>query len=147
PDPASFTPRARAFCLVAVSVRLSLRATTVVFVFSRTSVFSIRTSSFDHGRGLLVIFAIAVSSVSHKGARTLALAPRPARLASGCPSLHVCNRKNQTIGPPRATIIAASFATSIAELPTEGLTDISKPFWHHVLPLFAGRPRDLAGLP
>jgi hypothetical protein len=81
-----------------------------------------------------------------RGARTLAaaLAPRPARLAGGCLPLHVCHRKNQTIGPPRATIIAASFSASIAELPTECLTDISEPLWHHVLLPFVGRPGGMA---
>jgi hypothetical protein len=58
-DPASFTPSMLAFCRVAPSVRLSLRATTLVFVFSRTSVFKRRTSSFVHGRGFFVAFAIA----------------------------------------------------------------------------------------
>jgi hypothetical protein len=63
-DPASLTPSAVAFCRVALSVRLSLRATTPVFVFSRTSVFNMRTSSFVQGRGFAVFFAILVSSVS-----------------------------------------------------------------------------------
>src|SRR6266852_121287 len=62
--PASFTPSAPAFCRVAVSVRLSLRATTLVLVFSRTMVFSICTSSLVHGLGFLVFFAIAFSSES-----------------------------------------------------------------------------------
>jgi hypothetical protein len=79
--------------------------------------------------------------LSHFAARTLAaaVAPRPARLAGRCPSLHVCHRKNQTIGPPWTTIIAASFSASIAELPTDSLTDISEPLWNHVLLPFAGR--------
>jgi hypothetical protein len=45
-------------------VRLRLRATTPVFVFSRTSVFNILTSSFVQGRGFAVFFATDVSSVS-----------------------------------------------------------------------------------
>ena len=53
----SLTPSPFAFCRVAPSVRLSLRAITVVFVFSRASVFSVRTSSFVHGRSF-VFFAI-----------------------------------------------------------------------------------------
>jgi hypothetical protein len=40
-------------------VALSLRAITVVFVCSRASVFSIRTSSFVHGRIRVIFFAIS----------------------------------------------------------------------------------------
>jgi len=92
--PASFTPSAPAFCRVAVGVRLSLRATTLVFVFSRTIVFSIRTSSFVHGRDFFVFFTIgrfisgilsvAAVSLSQKTPRqsALALTGRPAGLAA-----------------------------------------------------------------
>ena len=62
--PASFTPSARAFCRVAVSVRLSLRATMLVFVFSRTSVFSMLMSSFVQGRGFFVV-AFSFSILGH----------------------------------------------------------------------------------
>jgi hypothetical protein len=68
--PTSFTPSTLAFCRVAPSLRLSLRATTLVLVFSRTSVFKRRTSSFVHGRGFLVAFAIAVSPNESKKDRT-----------------------------------------------------------------------------
>ena len=51
-------PSALAFCRVALAVRLSLRATTLVFVFSRSMVFSIRRSSFVQGRGFFVFFAV-----------------------------------------------------------------------------------------
>jgi hypothetical protein len=37
---------------------LSLRAITVVFVFSRASIFNMRTSSFVHARSFVVFFAI-----------------------------------------------------------------------------------------
>jgi hypothetical protein len=69
--PASFTPSAPAFCRVAPYVRLSLRAITLVFVFSRTMVFNVRTSSLVHGRDFFVFFAITRSflSVSQKAAR------------------------------------------------------------------------------
>jgi hypothetical protein len=40
-----------------------LRAITVVFVFSRASVFSVRTSSFVHGRAL-IFFAILVLRIN-----------------------------------------------------------------------------------
>jgi hypothetical protein len=54
-DPANFTPIMLAFCRVAPSVRLSLRATTLVFVLSRAMVFSIRTSSLVQGFLFLTI--------------------------------------------------------------------------------------------
>jgi len=56
--PANLTPSAPAFCRVAVGVRLSLRVTTLVFVFSRTMLFSVRMSSLVHGLGFFVFFAI-----------------------------------------------------------------------------------------
>jgi hypothetical protein len=55
----NFTPSRLAFCLVALSVRLSLRVTPLVFVFSRTSVFKRRTSSVVHG--FFVVFAITIA--------------------------------------------------------------------------------------
>src|SRR5262249_19755749 len=70
--PARFTPSALAFCRVALYVRLSLRAITLVFVFSRVMVFSVWTSSLVHGLDFIV-FAITRSFVSgsHKAALTL----------------------------------------------------------------------------
>jgi hypothetical protein len=56
--PPNITPSLIACCFVAPSVRFNLRAITVVFVFSRASVFSVRTSSFVHGRSFVVFFAI-----------------------------------------------------------------------------------------
>jgi hypothetical protein len=56
--PPSITPRADALCCVATTLRLSFRAITVVFVFSRASVFSMRTSSFVHGRLRVIFFAM-----------------------------------------------------------------------------------------
>jgi hypothetical protein len=44
----------------AATLRLSLRAITVVFVCSRASVFSTRSSSFVHGRLRVIFFAIIV---------------------------------------------------------------------------------------
>jgi hypothetical protein len=58
--PPSVTARADALCCVAATLRLSLRAITVVFVFSRASVLSVRTSSFVHGRLRVIFFAISV---------------------------------------------------------------------------------------
>ena len=58
--PDSFTPSVNAFCCVARKVRFSLRAITVVWIFSRTSVFSMPMSSFVHGRNFVVFFAIAL---------------------------------------------------------------------------------------
>jgi hypothetical protein len=52
------TPSLIACWYVAPTLRFSLRAITLVFVFSRASVFSIRTSSFVHGRIFVVFFAI-----------------------------------------------------------------------------------------
>jgi hypothetical protein len=46
---------------VAATLRFSFLAITVVFVFSRASVFSIRTSPFVHGRLRVIFFAIVVS--------------------------------------------------------------------------------------
>jgi hypothetical protein len=57
-DPASFTPSVSAFCRVAPTVRLSLRATTVVFVFSRAMVFNIWTSSLVQGSRGFLFFTI-----------------------------------------------------------------------------------------
>jgi hypothetical protein len=51
------TPSAVALAYVAPRVRFSLRAITIGFVFSRASVFSVRTSSFVHGR-TFAFFAI-----------------------------------------------------------------------------------------
>ena len=42
------------------TLRLSSRAITVVFVCSRASVFSMRSSSFVHGRLRVIFFAISV---------------------------------------------------------------------------------------
>jgi len=63
-DAPSLTPSELAFCCVAVTERLSLRAMMVVFAFSYASVLSIRTSSFVHGLAFFVVFAIALSSES-----------------------------------------------------------------------------------
>jgi hypothetical protein len=60
-----------------------------VAVFSRTSVFNERTSSFDQARAFLVFFAITRSflSVSHFAARSLRLLlPAFAATAYGFPS-------------------------------------------------------------
>jgi len=63
-DVPNLTPSMLAFCCVAVTERLSLRAMMVVFAFSYASVLSIRTSSFVHGLAFFVVFAIALSSES-----------------------------------------------------------------------------------
>src|SRR5712664_986519 len=67
-DVPSLTPSMLAFCCVARMVRLSSRAITLVFVFSRAMVFSTRTSSLVHGRGFFVFFAIALSTPEKKPA-------------------------------------------------------------------------------
>jgi hypothetical protein len=56
--PPRVTPSLIAFCFVAWGVRFSLRAITVVFVFSRASVFNVFTSSFVHGRSFTFFAAI-----------------------------------------------------------------------------------------
>src|SRR6516225_7306610 len=80
-------PSALAFCRVAVGVRFSLRATVLVFVFSRTSVFSMRTSSFVHARDLFGFFAIVILFVSREVAlispKTIFLQPREIAEGSG----------------------------------------------------------------
>jgi hypothetical protein len=62
--PPSVTPNLIAFWCVAPTLRLSLRAITVVFVFSRARPFNIRTSSFVHGRTFKGFFAISVPHAS-----------------------------------------------------------------------------------
>jgi hypothetical protein len=61
--PPSITASFDARRYTAATLRLSLRAITVVFVFSRASVFSIRTSSFVHGRIRVIFFAIVAPHV------------------------------------------------------------------------------------
>jgi hypothetical protein len=58
---------------IASTLRFSFRAITI-FVFSRASVFSMRTSSFVHGRLRVIFFAISVPhghhrSIDHHNAR------------------------------------------------------------------------------
>src|SRR4029077_3337265 len=53
---------------VAPTLRLSLRAITLVFTFSRASAFIMRTSSLVHRRSLVVFFAISAPSSSHESA-------------------------------------------------------------------------------
>jgi hypothetical protein len=57
------TPSAVALAYVAPRVRFSFRAITNVFVFSRASVFSVRTSSSVHGRGFVVFAILSPSSM------------------------------------------------------------------------------------
>ncbi len=58
-DVPSFTPCLEACWYVAPTLRLSLRAITLVFTFSRASVFKVRTSSFVQERSF-VVFAISL---------------------------------------------------------------------------------------
>jgi len=62
--PPSVTPNLIAFWCVAPTLRLSLRAITLVFVFSRARPFNIRTSSFVHVRTFKGFFAISVPHAS-----------------------------------------------------------------------------------
>ena len=62
--PPSITSSFDARRYTAATLRLSLRATTVVFVFSRASAFSIRTSSFVHGRLLVATGPVHWPSLS-----------------------------------------------------------------------------------
>jgi hypothetical protein len=57
--PPSITASFDARRYTAATLRLSFRAMTVVFVFSRASDFSMRTSSFVHGRVRVIFFAIS----------------------------------------------------------------------------------------
>jgi hypothetical protein len=59
--PPNVTPRCMAFWCVAPTLRLSLRAMTVVFTFPRANVFNMLTSSFVHGRS----FVVFTTSVPH----------------------------------------------------------------------------------
>jgi hypothetical protein len=73
--PPSITASFDARRYTAATLRLSFRAISVVFVFSRASVLSIRTSSFVHGR-LRVIF-LAIFFPMRRASNFRALPPPP----------------------------------------------------------------------
>jgi hypothetical protein len=58
--PPSITASFNARRYTAATLRLSFRAITVVFVWSRASVFSMRSSSFVHGRPRVIFLPIVV---------------------------------------------------------------------------------------
>jgi hypothetical protein len=88
-DPASFTPSVLAFCRVAPAVRLSLRATSVVFVFSQAMAFNIWTSSLvQDSRGFLFFTIerfISESPISFSHIRSDSIRRTPANSSCGPP--------------------------------------------------------------